>query len=208
MRFIYLHGFASSPQSRKARAFQDALATRGLQLEVPNLAEADFEHLTITRQLQVVENLLHGAPCRLAGSSMGGYLAALYAAAHPKEVERVVLLAPAFGMANRWREMQGEAVIGRWRDTGWLDVFHYGDQTMRRVHYRLLEDAATFPAFPDFRQPALIFHGVNDTVVPIDLSRTFAAAHPNAPLHELESDHELLNVLDEITAEAVLWLTA
>jgi hypothetical protein len=33
---------------------------------------------------------------------------------------------------------------------------------MRRVHYGLLEDAANFPGFPDFRQPALIFHGVND----------------------------------------------
>jgi pimeloyl-ACP methyl ester carboxylesterase len=207
MQFIYLHGFASSPQSRKARAFQDALAALGAQLEVPDLAQGDFEHVTISRKLQVVENLLQGAPCRLAGSSMGGYMASLYAASHP-EVDRLVLLAPAFGFATRWRQIQGETAIRQWRDTGWLEVFHYGDNATRRVHYGLLEDAANFPAFPDFRQPALIFHGVNDTVVPIDLSQSFAASHPNAQLRELASDHELLNVLDDIIAEAVPWLTA
>jgi alpha-beta hydrolase superfamily lysophospholipase len=138
---------------------------------------------------------------------MGGYLASLYAATHP-EVDRLVLLAPAFGLAARWRQMQGETAIRHWRDTGWLEVFHYGDKTTRRIHYSLLEDAANHPPFPDFHQPVLIFHGTNDTVVPVDLSQTFAATHPNAHLRELDSDHELLNVLDDITAEAVPFLAA
>ena len=207
MRFIYLHGFASGPQSRKAQAFREALAASRVELEIPDLTERDFEHLTISSQLRVMEKLLDGNICRLIGSSMGGYLASLYAAAHP-EVDRLVLLAPAFGMASRWREMQGSAAISRWRDTGWLEVFHYGDRALRRVHYKLLEDAAELPAFPDFNQPALIFHGLNDAVVPIDLSRTFAASHPNAQIRELASDHELLNVLDVITREAVPFLAA
>jgi pimeloyl-ACP methyl ester carboxylesterase len=207
MRFLYLHGFASSPRSRKALAFRDALAERDVDLEILDLAEGDFEHLTISGQLQVFENTLCGAPCRLIGSSMGGYLASLYAATHP-EVDRMVLLAPAFGFVLRWRDMQGPEKIAQWRGTGWLEVFHYGDQAMRRVHYGLLEDASDYPGFPDFRQPALIFHGVNDKSVPVDLSREFAASHPNARLRELESDHELLNVLDAITPEAVAFLTA
>jgi hypothetical protein len=207
MRFLYLHGFASGPQSRKAQAFREGLAARGIRLEVPDLAAGDFEQLTVSGQIQVVEEILMGAPCRLAGSSMGGYLAALYAASH-SEVERVVLLAPAFGMASRWRDMEGAEIVERWRETGWREVFHYGERAMRRIHYGLLEDAANFPAFPDFHQPALIFHGVNDAVVPIDLSRSFAASHPNAHLHELGSDHELLDVLDRITDEAVPYLSA
>jgi pimeloyl-ACP methyl ester carboxylesterase len=136
---------------------------------------------------------------------MGGYLAALYAAAHP-ELERLVLLAPAFGFASRWRNMQGPEVISRWRDTGWLEIFHYGEATMRRVHYDLLEDASNFEGFPDFRQPALIFHGVEDSVVPIDLSREFVAGHKNAELLEVASDHELLNVLDAVLDVAVPYL--
>ena len=205
MRFIYLHGFASGPQSRKAQAFHGALASRGIRLEIPDLAMGDFEHLTISGQLRVIEKLLGGEPCRITGSSMGGYLAALYAASHP-EVERLVLLAPAFGFVARWREMQGPAGIAGWRDTGWLDVLHYGDRAIRRVHYGLIEDAADYPGFPDFRQAALIFHGVNDSVVRVGLSREFAGSHANACLRELDSDHELLDVLDGIVGEAVPYL--
>jgi len=205
MRFVYCHGFASGPQSRKAQAFREALATRGMSLEIPCLDGGDFEHLTISGQLRTIHESLEDAPCRLIGSSMGGYLAALYAAAHP-EVERLVLLAPAFGFGSRWRKMQGPEVISRWRDTGWLEVFHYGARDQRRVHYGLLEDAANFPGFPDLRPPVLIFHGTDDPVVPVSFSREFVASHLSARLREMDSDHELLNVLDLITSEALPFL--
>jgi uncharacterized protein len=195
MRFLYLHGFASSPQSQKARAFESALRKADIPLEIPALDAGDFEHLTISGQLAIIEALLAGQPCRLIGSSMGGYLAALYAARHA-EVARLVLVAPAFGFAQRWQSS----------NLADLEVFHHGDQALRRVHYGLIEDALKFPPTPDFTQPALIFHGLQDDVVPIQYSRDFAAIHPNARLIELESGHELLNVLDGIVAEAVAFL--
>lgn len=204
MRFAYLHGFASGPLSRKAQAFRVGMLAERNRLEIPDLAQGDFEHLTISGQLRVVEDLLQGEPCQLVGSSMGGYLATLYAAEHP-EVERLVLLAPAFGFAARWREMQTPS-IQRWKETNWLEVYHYGEKAIRRVHYELLEDASRFPGYPDFSQKALIFHGANDTVVPVDYSRRFAASHPNVELRELESDHELLDVLPGITEQAVRFL--
>jgi pimeloyl-ACP methyl ester carboxylesterase len=195
VRYLYLHGFASGPQSRKAQAFRAALAA----LEIPQLDEGDFEHLTITAQLRVIERALNGEPARIAGSSMGGYLAALYASTHP-EVDRLMLLAPAFSFSERWADLTA------WRETGWLEVFHYGDAKTRRVHYGLYVDSLKHPPSPGFNQPARIFHGVNDAVVPIELSRNFAATHPNATLTEFDSDHELLNVLPEITKSAVDFL--
>jgi len=206
MRHVYLHGFASGPQSRKAQAFREALAGCGIDLEIPTLDESDFEHLTLSGQLRVIEKALAGAPCRLIGSSMGGYLAALYAAAHP-EVDRLVLLAPAFGFQTRWREIHGEQAIEHWRETGWLPVYHYGAKELRRVHFGLYEDAGRFPSQPNVRQPTRIFHGVNDTVVPISFSRTFAADHPNSQLTELDSDHELLDALAGIVWDSIPFLT-
>ena len=199
MRFVYIHGFASSPQSRKARTFELAMAERGIRLEIPAMDEGDFEHLTISGQLGVLERLIGGEPVRLTGSSMGGYLAALYASKY-RNVERVVMMAPAFGFAQRWK---GKVVEG-----ADLEVFHYGDKVNRRVHYGLIADSLQFPANPDFTQPGLIFHGVHDDVVPIEYSRTFAAGHPGVRLVELESDHELLDVLPRITHEAIDFLTA
>jgi hypothetical protein len=43
-------------------------------------------------------------------------------------------------------------------------------------------------------------------VVPVESSRDFAAAHPNVRHTEVDSDHELLNVLDRIIADAVPFL--
>lgn len=178
----------------------------GLELEIPDLAVGDFEHLTVSAQLEVIERALNGEEARLVGSSMGGYLAALYASAHP-EIDRLILLAPAFSFASRLEVLIGPAELATWRETGWLEVFHYGDQAARRVHFSLLEDAWRHAAEPDFGQPALIFHGVRDETVPVALSRAFAASHPNADLTELDSGHELLNVLDSIVAAAVPYLT-
>jgi hypothetical protein len=207
MRYLYLHGFASGPRSRKAQAFRRSFEEWGIELSIPELEQDDFSHFTISGQLNLVNQLLAGEPARLIGSSMGGYLAALYASVHP-EVDRLVLLAPAFDFSSRWEVLTGPEKLARWRDTGWLEVFHYGKQTTERVHFDLFEDSRRHPPNPNFRQPARIFHGTHDEVVPIGLSRAFAASHPNAELTELDSDHELLNVLEPIVAAAVPFLVA
>jgi hypothetical protein len=201
MRFVYAHGFASSPQSRKAEAFRRAFAARGVRVETPAMDDGDFEHLTISGQLAVLEREVRSEPVCLLGSSMGGLVASLYAAAHP-EVSRLVLLAPAFGFAQRWHEKMGPCLPPD------FEVFHYGEGRMRRVKSALIEDGIRYPGEPDFAQPALIFHGVRDETVPIEHSRAFTAAHANARLVELDSDHELLDVLDRIVYEAVPFLSS
>jgi pimeloyl-ACP methyl ester carboxylesterase len=202
VRYIYLHGFASSPRSRKATAFAHAFAERGPTLEIPELDAGSFEKLTISGQLRLINELAGTSPCVMLGSSMGGYLAALYAAEHPA-VQRMVLLAPAFGLGGRWTQLVGADQMSTWKQTGELGLFHYGQQTTKSVHYELVEDSKLHPEFPDAPQPALIFHGVLDEVVPVSLSRTFASAHPRATLQEMDSDHELLDVLDTVLRQAV-----
>jgi pimeloyl-ACP methyl ester carboxylesterase len=205
-RILYLHGFASGPSSSKARYFRDRLERAGAHVEVPDLSAGDFEHLTLSGQLAIIECLANGEPVSLMGSSMGGYLAALYAASHP-EVERVVLLAPAFRFAKRWAEHLGPAKVEAWRTSGSLQVFHYAQGGNRPLSYRIMEDAAAYEDFPDFRQPVLIFHGDRDEVVPAEYSRQFASTHPNVHLFRvLQSGHELLDVLDVMAEPIVQFL--
>ncbi len=205
-RVVYLHGFASGPSSSKARRFRSRLEDAGCQVEVPDLADGDFEHLTITGQLAVLARTASARPVNLIGSSMGGYLAALYAARHA-EVERLVLLAPAFGFNRRWPERLGAAEMERWRLSDSLAVFHYGEGCLRSLRYDLIEDAAAYPDYPDFRQPALIFHGAHDDIVPVEYAERFANDHPNARLEVLDSGHDLLEVLDVIVEQAAAFLT-
>lgn len=65
MRFIYLHGFASSPRSTKAAFFSERLTRLGHAVDVPDLEQGDFEGLTITRQLAVVRREIARAPGEL-----------------------------------------------------------------------------------------------------------------------------------------------
>lgn len=199
-RIIYLHGFASGPSSKKAQFFRERLAQLGMGLEIPDLADGNFGSLTITGQLRVIERVARGDPVTLIGSSMGGYLAALFAARHP-EVEKLVLLAPAFCFSKRWPETLGEAAMEEWRRSGSLKVFHYGEGRTVELGYQLIEDGIQYEDYPSVPQPALIFQGKNDTVVPPDLSVTFARKNLQAALHLMESDHELLNVLDDMWME-------
>jgi len=204
-RILYFHGFASGPSSGKARYFAERFRERGANLEIAGLAGGDFEHLTISSQLAVIERLAAGEAISLIGSSMGGYLAALYAARHP-EVRRLVLMAPAFGFARRWPESLGAEALAEWKRRGVREVFHYGEGRPRMLHYDLLEDGQNYEDYPEFAQPALIFHGSHDDVVPVQFSREFAASHPNVQLEVLNSGHELHDVLKAMVPKAIAFL--
>ena len=197
LRVLYLHGFASGPQSRKASFFVEQLSAFNIPVEIPDLSESDFEGLTITRQLRLINRVIGDKPVILIGSSLGGYLAALCAAQN-RQVEKLVLLAPAFGFRDLWVKRLGAAEIERWRKEGALWVFHYADGRERAIGPQLLEDAEQYSPFPDFQQPALIFHGNQDETVPVDSSVDFVAAHPNAQLFRIDTGHEMTDALDVI----------
>jgi hypothetical protein len=205
LRVLYLHGFASGPASRKAQFFAQRLAASGVSLEIPDLSENNFERLTVTRQLNVIEHITSSEPVVLIGSSLGGYLAALYAARHP-EVDRLILLAPAFDFYRLWIDELGPERFDGWREQGTLLVFHYAQQCEAPIGFQLMEDARSYEPFPNFQQPALIFHGTRDPVVPVQYSAAFTAAHSNARLIQLESGHELTDVLDIIWENVKVFL--
>lgn len=79
---IYIHGFASSPSSGKARYFREKFAELGIPVQIPDLNQGDFTHLTLTRQIQQITALLPPTPTVLIGSSFGGLTAAFLAEEH------------------------------------------------------------------------------------------------------------------------------
>lgn len=202
---VYLHGFASGPSSSKARYFRQRLEAEGFSVAVPDLSEGNFEGLTLSGQLRVIDAAACGENVTLIGSSMGGYLAALYAARHAN-VERLVLLAPAFGFARRWAERMGSEAVEAWRREGTIDVFHHAESGNRALGFQLLEDALQYEDYPDVHQPCLIFHGIHDQVVAVRYSEEFAASRQNVEFHAVDSGHELLNVLDAMGDRVVTFL--
>lgn len=210
MRVVYLHGFASSPQSSKAQFFGRKFRQAGIQFEAPQLDQGKFEELTVGGQLAVIENSVSAGDGNgetvLIGSSLGGYLAALFAATHPAAVERLILMAPAFNFLKRWKTRLGPQELALWKTQGWAPIYHYGTNTERRLGYQFLEDGSRYPPAPDFHQRALILHGAEDEVVPADESRNYAREHPQVRLALFNSGHELTDVTDALWREVAAFL--
>lgn len=201
--FIYLHGFASSPQSTKARYLGDRFQTLKISLLTPDLNQDDFTYLTLTRQIQQVQAAFppDPQPITLIGSSFGG-LTAAWLGERQIQVSRLVLLAPAFQFLSHWLPKLGPEQVQRWQAEQYLSVYHYGTKQMLPLHYGFVTDATQYEETKLQRPiPTLILHGQADEVIPIQASRNFANQRPWVKLLELDSDHALANVQPKIWQE-------
>ncbi|BCL39158.1 YqiA/YcfP family alpha/beta fold hydrolase [Nostoc sp. MS1] len=199
-KYIYLHGFASSPQSAKAQDISQRFAQIDTLITIPDLNTGGFSELTITRQIQQVAALLpdNSVQVTLIGSSLGG-LTAAHMAQQYSQVQRLVLLAPAFGFLSHWLPKLGEEAVQRWQQQGYYPVYHYGEGQTLPLSYNFVTDSAQYQEDSLQRPiPTLILHGKQDEVIPITASRDFARYRPWVELIELNSDHALSNVMEEI----------
>ncbi len=208
---IYLHGFASSPGSSKAKWFGQALAAHGLEMACPDFNQPSFETLTVTRMLAQTEAAVRAAPRRpvaLIGSSLGAFVAVLAAAADRHQaVDRLVLLAPALDFGgNRLRNLGGQGVAA-WRERGRLSVFHHGDGAMRDVGFGLYEDAARYDGLTvPLQVPALVFQGRHDESVDPDMVERWAATQPQVTLRLVDDDHRLTASVEPMWQEIATFL--
>lgn len=203
-RYAYIHGFASGPLSSKGVALSEVYQARGLAFERPDLNQPSFAELTFSGALGAIDEMVAAHPndswCFI-GSSMGGYLSALWAERHPDVVERLVLLCPGFEMLERWRAGLGDAGLEAWERTG-FHTFVDGAGVPTPVGYDLMADAARFPGVPEVPCPTIIIHGTLDEVVPIEVSRSYVATREHVRLIEVEDEHRLVDHVDVIVEES------
>lgn len=200
---FYLHGFASGPGSTKATAVAAGLAGDGIVPVRLDLTPGPdgFERSTPSSMLAIVEEALRASPGphAIVGSSLGGWLAALAASRNPS-VTRLVLLAPAFRLQERWRARLQPEELARWQREGSVEVHHHVTNGPRRIGWAFFEDAASWPPFPVVRVPALCIAGSRDDTVPLEDVRAWVDRTPGARLEVVEDGHELTGSLPRIVA--------
>lgn len=210
-RWLYLHGFASGPSSTKGVQISEHFARRGVAIERLDLRVPSFEHLRHSVMIDVVKRAIGGERDRavVMGSSLGG-LTACRVAEQDARVCALVLLAPAFRLAERWRQRMGEAAFEAWKTTGWLEVDDYAEKRRARVDFGFITDLEAVDArsggWPDVRVPTLIVHGRHDDVVDCSLSRTFAEGKRHVRLIEVDDGHDLVASIPRILREAEVFL--
>jgi len=193
MKYFYLHGFASSPRSTKARQLLDRFQSVHLSLEIPDLNQNDFQHLTLSRQIQQVANLLPEESVTLIGSSFGG-LTAAWIAQQNHQIERIILLAPAFNYLDHWLPTFAPSQLERWRSGEPILIYHYGMGKLLPLDYGIVSDLTKYDEKQLERSiPTLVLHGIRDEVIPIAQSRAYAKGRSWVEWVELDSDHSLVN---------------
>src|SRR5436189_3192430 len=125
---FYLHGFASSANSTKAAYLGERFRLHGLTLHCPDFNQPDFATLTLTRMLDRLDRAMGAVtrPATLIGSSLGGTLAILAAAAFGARVDRLVLLAPAVMFGDPHHHLLPPEQIAQWKRQREYEFLHYG----------------------------------------------------------------------------------
>jgi uncharacterized protein len=214
---LYVHGFTSTRGGEKAEALELACASRkwtfasfdfrGHGQSTGSLLE--LRGTGLLEDLDAIRDYLAGRGVRglcPVGSSMGGWAAAWFTSRHPASVPACVLIAPALDfLRSRWTALT-ETERENWRQTGRLTVRSQWNEA--ELGYGLVEEIELFPIdllAKELARPALIFHGLQDDVVPIADTIRFLerTAHPSMELRIYkDGDHRLLNRKDEMAEAA------
>jgi pimeloyl-ACP methyl ester carboxylesterase len=203
-RWLYLHGLASGPQSHKGVALAARFAARGVTMERLDLRVPSLERLRFSAMMGRLTDAIGGPRDRAVvfGSSLGG-LCAARVAERDARIAALVLLAPAFRLAERWFQRLGDEAWRAWAESGWLEIHDYAEDRPARIDFEFVRELEALDrGWPDVRVPTLIVHGRADDVVDIGRSRQFADGKPWVRLVEVDDGHELVASLDRIDAEA------
>jgi uncharacterized protein len=200
-RVLYLHGFASGPQSTKAGYFSERFREHGVPFVCPDFNAPDFSTLTLTRMLDQVDGELakESAPATVIGSSLGATLAILAADRFAPLIDRLVLLAPAVMFAKAGHHLLPPERIDAWRQRGALPFFHYAYGEERPLDFAFYEDSLRYDTFAaTLAQPTLILQGLRDASVDYRTVEAFAHGRTNVTLSLLDDDHQLTASLPRI----------
>lgn len=208
---VYVHGFGSTRSGVKSLALEQACARRGWTFASFDFrghgastgTMLDLRGSALLEDLEFVRDYLVGrgvGELCLVGSSMGGWAAAWFALRNPARVRACALVAPAFHFPrSRWDSLT-EAERQRWRESGRLRVRSQWVDT--ELGFGMMEEIGLFPPerlAAELACPMLIFHGLNDDVVPCAQSLEFVqrAAHPHMEIRIYkDGDHRLLEYKD------------
>jgi pimeloyl-ACP methyl ester carboxylesterase len=206
-RWLYLHGFASGPDSAKGVALAEHYARQGIHLQRLNLRRPSLEQLRVSAMMREVREAMGSERDRavLFGSSLGG-LTACRVAEEDARVCALVLLAPALRGLEQMRRRVGEQGMRQWEENGWLEIQDYAERRPARVDFGFVQDLEAVDSrsggWPEVRVPTLIIHGRQDETCDLQVSRQWARGKRHVRLVEVEDGHELVASLERIAAEA------
>lgn len=193
MRVLWAHGLESSPDGSKPTWMAEEL---GWDVVSPEMSERGW---SIAEQTEVVAEAIatNDDLDVIMGSSYGGLAIANAAARFLNRPLRIVLMAPAFGLAENFRRIAGEDGLRDWEESGTRPYFHHGFGHEVQFGWDFITSADQM-SWPILHHPTVIIHGVSDEIVPIESSRKVSTSNELVELIEVEDGHRLADSLQFI----------
>ena len=164
----------------------------GWDVTAPKMSEIGWSIASQTAVL--IKHLEEGEYDLVVGSSMGGLAAANASSMRPDQEIRLLLMAPAFGLAENWEDM-GEAGRNAWKTTG--ERRYTGFEVDIVLPWEFMESAERM-SWPIPAHPTAIIHGRYDEVIPISHSRKVDESCDNVTLYETDDGHRMKDSLSHI----------
>ncbi|HYD24979.1 MAG TPA: alpha/beta hydrolase [Croceibacterium sp.] len=217
---VYFHGGGTFHGFEWARALADDF--RVYAPYHPNFGEsgdAPFDQMAdYVQHYEMLFPALGLDTFHLAGASMGGHMAARYAAAHPGDIDKLVLVSAA-GLKSERASLPDFARVAPQdipkmfvADPAWIEPYWPASPSPEWQALRDRESRAAFASREDvtatdralrqglrgFERPALLLWGENDRIVPLGMAQDWQEVLPQAELEVIPGGSHLL--LDEFPA--------
>jgi pimeloyl-ACP methyl ester carboxylesterase len=157
---LYLHGLASSPRGRKRAVLEDRFGPDGIEVVAPDLNVPSFRELDFVEMVRVAGRFFESVQPRVViGSSLGALVALSLSEILGSLSCPLVLVAPALGFHERWKEElpDGEE----------FELFHHGEERLLPIHRRFFEEMALVRVDQEPPPvPVSVVMGADDETVP------------------------------------------
>ena len=184
MRVLFAHGFEGSTDGGKPTHMIEEL---GWDVVAPVMSANGWN---IEQETNVLLAEIDAGDFDLvAGSSMGGLAAANASALRPDASFGLLLIAPAFGLAEMWHNRLSTSEMKLWKDT---DEYEYRGFELEMILGWDFMQTAEQMSWPKLNHPTVILHGIQDDVVPIENSRRVMQEQANVvKMIELDDGHRM-----------------
>lgn len=191
---------------------------RGNESNAVTSPDGDFFHETTTQYTSDVEDMFEylqnqswfRTPVILVGHSMGGLVAAWYAAKFPRDVSKLILLAPAVSWKMMWWAELVFALFDMIRGHAKILGIHGKQFLLSPLWWKDYFKFDGYAYAPNILAPTLIISAERDgTVAKPFVHRWYTKQFPNAEHSTITwADHDFTGHEDEVIATINQWHTS
>ena len=201
LKVLWAHGLEGSPDGSKPTWMIENLGwdVVSVNMSIRGWTIADQTKAVLDKVSEVDDFDL------IMGSSYGGLAVANAANELLDRDLRLVLMAPAFGLAENFQNIAGKEGLNQWENNGFRPYFHHGLNREIKLSWDFMVSAKKM-SWPEIKHPTVIIHGISDEIVSIESSRKVEESNSNVELIEVDDGHRLGDSLQfiPIAVEKVL----